>query len=173
MKRTGMKRSLDRLGRIVLPKEMRDTMGIHIGDPLEFFTEGKELILRKYKSTLCVFCGDLDTDMYFKEQFICRTCALELKHQDDIPQEFVPQTIKIPEPSESTAPTSKQDMSNEFNETASNEYPDLRQKTAIKLKHLKEIMEQQPDLAQHQIADKLGISQGRISQLKKLLLKRD
>lgn len=55
MKRTGMKRSLDRLGRIVLPKEMRDTMEIHIGDPLEFFIEGKELILRKYKSTLCIF----------------------------------------------------------------------------------------------------------------------
>ena len=44
MKRTGMKRSLDRLGRIVLPKEMRDTMEIHIGDPLEFFIEGKEQI---------------------------------------------------------------------------------------------------------------------------------
>lgn len=55
MKRTGMKRALDRLGRIVLPKEMRDTMEIDIGDPLEFFIEGKELILRKYKSTLCIF----------------------------------------------------------------------------------------------------------------------
>ncbi|WKL04223.1 AbrB/MazE/SpoVT family DNA-binding domain-containing protein [Paenibacillus amylolyticus] len=41
MKRTGMKRSLDRLGRIVLPKEMRDTMEIHIGDPLEFSLKGK------------------------------------------------------------------------------------------------------------------------------------
>ncbi|WP_440131284.1 AbrB/MazE/SpoVT family DNA-binding domain-containing protein [Paenibacillus xylanexedens] len=41
MKRTGMKRSLDRFGRIVLPKEMRDTMQIDIGDPLVFFIEGR------------------------------------------------------------------------------------------------------------------------------------
>ncbi|SDD52502.1 transcriptional pleiotropic regulator of transition state genes [Paenibacillus sp. CF095] len=170
MKRTGMKRSLDRLGRIVLPKELRDTMGIHIGDPLEFFTEGKELILRKYKSTLCVFCGDMDTDMYFKEQFICRTCALDLKLQDDIPQEFVPQIIKTPTSPERIIPDSKQDTSNEFNEKATKDYPNLRPKTAIKLKQLKEIIEQQPDLSQQQIADKLGISQGRISQLKRLLI---
>ena len=170
MKRTGMKRSLDRLGRIVLPKEMRDTMGIHIGDPLEFFIEGKELILRKYKSTLCVFCGDLNTDTYFKEQFICRTCAQDLKNQDDIPQEFVPPIIQTPASSERTIiPASKQDTSNEFIKRASSEFPQVRQKTAIKLQQLKELMEQQPDLAQQQIAVQLGISQGRISQLKKLL----
>ncbi len=171
MKRTGMKRSLDRLGRIVLPKELRDTMGIHIGDPLEFFTEGKELILRKYKSTLCVFCGDLNTDTYFKEQFVCRSCAQDLKLQDNIPQEYVPQIVKIPASPEGIVTDSKQDTYNDFNERASNDYPDLRPKTAIKLKQLKEIIEQQPDLSQQQIADELGISQGRISQLKKILMK--
>ncbi len=36
MKRTGMTRPLDSLGRIVLPKELRMTMEIDIGDPLEF-----------------------------------------------------------------------------------------------------------------------------------------
>ncbi|WP_433709101.1 AbrB/MazE/SpoVT family DNA-binding domain-containing protein [Paenibacillus illinoisensis] len=169
MKRTGMKRSLDRLGRIVLPKEMRDTMGIHIGDPLEFFIEGKELILRKYKSTICVFCGDLNTDTYFKDQFICRTCAKDLKNPDDNPQEFVSQNITIPASSEHTVSASKQDTSNISNEIARNDYPDLRPKTATKLKQLKEILEQHPELAQQQIAEKLGISQGRISQLKKLL----
>lgn len=171
MKRTGMKRSLDRLGRIVLPKEMRDTMGIHIGDPLEFFTEGKELILRKYKSTICVFCGDLNTDTYYKEQFICRTCAQDLKNQDDNPQEFVPPIIiQTPASSERTiVSASKQDTSNESIKRASKEFPQVRQKTAIKLQQLKELMEQQPDLAQQQIAVQLGISQGRISQLKKLL----
>ncbi|APO42827.1 MULTISPECIES: AbrB/MazE/SpoVT family DNA-binding domain-containing protein [Paenibacillus] len=172
MKRTGMKRSLDRLGRIVLPKEMRDTMEIHIGDPLEFFIEGKELILRKYKSTLCIFCGDVDTEMYFKEQFICRTCAIQLKHPDDSPDWFVPQNKQAPAPVERPASKSAPVSSpaREEGTTADNqEYPDLRPKTARMLQQMKEIVEQNPGLAQQQIAEKLGISQGRVSQLKKLL----
>ncbi|WP_145413998.1 AbrB/MazE/SpoVT family DNA-binding domain-containing protein [Paenibacillus xylanexedens] len=172
MKRTGMKRSLDRLGRIVLPKEMRDTMEIHIGDPLEFFIEGKELILRKYKSTLCIFCGDVDTEMYFKEQFICRTCAIQLKHPDDTPDWFVPENKQVSAPKE--RPVAKPAASSassweEGDAASSNDYPDLRPKTARMLQQMKEIIEQHPGLAQQQIAEKLGISQGRVSQLKKLL----
>ncbi|PYE50863.1 AbrB/MazE/SpoVT family DNA-binding domain-containing protein [Paenibacillus barcinonensis] len=168
MKRTGMKRSLDRLGRIVLPKEMRDTMEIHIGDPLEFFIEGKELILRKYKSTLCIFCGDVDTEMYFKEQFICRTCAIQLKHPDDTPDWFVPENKQASAPKERPAKPAAPSWDHGDIAT-SQDYPDLRPKTARMLQQMKEIIEQQPGLAQQQIAEKLGISQGRVSQLKKLL----
>ncbi|CAI6080696.1 hypothetical protein PAECIP112173_02972 [Paenibacillus sp. JJ-100] len=171
MKRTGMKRSLDRLGRIVLPKEMRDTMEIHIGDPLEFFIEGKELILRKYKSTLCIFCGDVDTEMYFKEQFICRTCAIQLKHPDDTPDWFIPEKKQTSASTErpSAKPAAFSASWNEGEISASQDYPDLRPKTARMLQQMKEIIEQHPGLAQQQIAEKLGISQGRVSQLKKLL----
>nr|WP_145404609.1 AbrB/MazE/SpoVT family DNA-binding domain-containing protein [Paenibacillus xylanexedens] len=169
MKRTGMKRSLDRLGRIVLPKEMRDTMEIHIGDPLEFFIEGKELILRKYKSTLCIFCGDVDTEMYFKEQFICRTCAIQLKHPDDTPDWFVPENKQASPPKERPASKPAASSWNDGDMAASQDYPDLRPKTARMLQQMKEIIEQHPGLAQQQIAEKLGISQGRVSQLKKLL----
>ena len=169
MKRTGMKRSRDRLGRIVLPKEMRDTMEIHIGDPLEFFIEGKELILRKYKSTLCIFCGDVDTEMYFKEQFICRTCAIQLKHPDDTPDWFVPENKQASPPKERPAAKPAAPSWNDGDMAASQDYPDLRPKTARMLQQMKEIIEQHPGLAQQQIAEKLGISQGRVSQLKKLL----
>ncbi|MDK8193115.1 AbrB/MazE/SpoVT family DNA-binding domain-containing protein [Paenibacillus sp. UMB7766-LJ446] len=171
MKRTGMKRALDRLGRIVLPKEMRDTMDIHIGDPLEFFIEGKELILRRYKSTMCVFCGDPGTEMYFKEQFICQACALELKNPTDIPQQFPPQQEDSPAPEELSVPNTN-DTNEEKTvdeERAKAQYPKFNTKTARKLLILKEITEQQPFLSQQQIAEKLGISQGRVSQLKKLL----
>lgn len=37
---TGIARPLDALGRIVLPKELRDTMMIDIKDPIEFFQDG-------------------------------------------------------------------------------------------------------------------------------------
>lgn len=49
MKATGIVRRIDDLGRIVIPKEIRRTLRIREGDPLEIFTdrEGK-IILKKY-----------------------------------------------------------------------------------------------------------------------------
>lgn len=55
MKATGMTRSVDSLGRIVLPKEIRRTLGINHGDPVEFFVDGDSIILRKYNTV-----GDLE-----------------------------------------------------------------------------------------------------------------
>lgn len=49
MKATGIVRKIDDLGRIVIPKEIRKTLHIHEGDPLEIFIESKgEVILKKY-----------------------------------------------------------------------------------------------------------------------------
>ncbi|NUU73964.1 AbrB/MazE/SpoVT family DNA-binding domain-containing protein [Paenibacillus xylanilyticus] len=169
MKRTGMKRSLDRLGRIVLPKEMRDTMQIDIGDPLEFFIEGKELILRKYKSTMCVFCGYFAAETYYKEQFVCSTCATQLKHPDKSSEWFLPESEYSPTPGEKVISESIPASTTQLDDSATNNYSDVRPKTARLLQQLKETMEQHPGLAQNQIALKLGISQGRVSQLKKML----
>lgn len=49
MKATGIVRRMDDLGRVVIPKEIRRTMGLREGDPLELFTEGKNLIMKKYQ----------------------------------------------------------------------------------------------------------------------------
>ena len=49
MKATGMVRKVDPLGRIVIPKETRDVLGIHIKDPLEIFVEDDLIILKKYE----------------------------------------------------------------------------------------------------------------------------
>ncbi|NPV27769.1 MAG: AbrB/MazE/SpoVT family DNA-binding domain-containing protein [Firmicutes bacterium] len=49
MKPTGVVRRIDDLGRIVIPKEIRRTLRIHEGDPLEIFTDREgEVIFRKY-----------------------------------------------------------------------------------------------------------------------------
>lgn len=49
MKATGIVRRIDDLGRVVIPKEIRRTMRIREGDPLEIFTErGGEVIFKKY-----------------------------------------------------------------------------------------------------------------------------
>lgn len=49
MKATGVVRRIDDLGRIVIPKEIRKTLRIKEGDPLEIFTDKDgEIILKKY-----------------------------------------------------------------------------------------------------------------------------
>ncbi|MBE6895164.1 MAG: AbrB/MazE/SpoVT family DNA-binding domain-containing protein [Ruminococcaceae bacterium] len=49
MRATGVVRRIDDLGRIVIPKEIRRTMRMREGDPLEIFTgAGGEIVLKKY-----------------------------------------------------------------------------------------------------------------------------
>ena len=53
MKATGIVRRVDDLGRIVIPKDIRRTIGIHEGEPLEIFIEGEDTVcFRKYKNNL-------------------------------------------------------------------------------------------------------------------------
>ena len=49
MKATGIVRRIDDLGRVVIPKEIRRTMRIKEGDPLEIYTDREgEVIFKKY-----------------------------------------------------------------------------------------------------------------------------
>jgi AbrB family transcriptional regulator (stage V sporulation protein T) len=62
MKATGIVRRIDDLGRVVIPKELRRTMRLREGAPLEIFTEKDgELIFKKYSpiGELSDFAGDL------------------------------------------------------------------------------------------------------------------
>ena len=49
MKATGIVRRIDDLGRVVIPKEIRRTMRIREGDPMEIYTEGDgSVVFKKY-----------------------------------------------------------------------------------------------------------------------------
>ena len=48
MQETGIVRRIDELGRVVIPKEMRKTLRIKEGDPLEIYTDKDHLVFRKY-----------------------------------------------------------------------------------------------------------------------------
>jgi transcriptional pleiotropic regulator of transition state genes len=47
MKATGIVRKVDELGRVVIPKELRDTLGIGVKSPLEIFVDNENIILKK------------------------------------------------------------------------------------------------------------------------------
>ena len=78
MKSVGVVRKIDELGRIVLPKELRLSLGINEGDQMEIYVEGDSVLLRKYEPT-CVFCGDTRNVAVYKEKNVCSSCMRELK----------------------------------------------------------------------------------------------
>ena len=78
MKNTGIVRKTDELGRIVLPKELRKTLGIQISTPLEIYTEGEMIILKVYEPA-CTFCGEAKDIINYKGKNICKNCMDELK----------------------------------------------------------------------------------------------
>ena len=48
MKDTGITRKVDELGRISIPKSVREELGIKEGTPLEFFINGDKIVVKRY-----------------------------------------------------------------------------------------------------------------------------
>ncbi len=74
MKATGIVRRIDDLGRVVIPKEIRRTMRIREGDPLEIFTDRDgEVIFKKYSpiGELTAFAAQYAETLY-------KTCELSV-----------------------------------------------------------------------------------------------
>lgn len=82
VKSTGIVRKVDELGRLTIPKEIRKQLNIRDNvDSFEMFTDGKNLILRKYAPS-CVFCNSFESDMIsFKGMNVCKTCISALSEK--------------------------------------------------------------------------------------------
>ncbi len=81
MKATGIVRRIDELGRVVIPKEIRRTMHIHEGDPLEIFTDaGGGVILKKYYP-LGMFGGSAETYAEALQKMLGHTVVITDKEQ--------------------------------------------------------------------------------------------
>jgi transcriptional pleiotropic regulator of transition state genes len=78
MKATGIVRPVDGLGRVVIPIELRRTLGINKDDALEIFVEGDSIVLKKYMPC-CVFCGEADNVKMIHGKYVCENCLKELK----------------------------------------------------------------------------------------------
>ena len=74
MKATGIVRRIDDLGRVVIPKEIRRTMRIREGDPLEIYTDREgEVIFKKYSPI-----GELNTFAGQYAETLYKTCDLSV-----------------------------------------------------------------------------------------------
>ncbi|MEG1448049.1 MAG: AbrB/MazE/SpoVT family DNA-binding domain-containing protein [Oscillospiraceae bacterium] len=80
MKATGIIRKMDDLGRIVIPMEIRRTMNIKTGEPIEIFVDEGGLILRKYAIS-CVICGCREKEQLVKINgvAVCKHCINKLR----------------------------------------------------------------------------------------------
>lgn len=77
MKSTGMVRRVDELGRIVIPKEIRNKLEIDVKDPIEIYVEGNSIVLRKYVSG-CIFCNSAKDLTNYKDKLICKKCLAQI-----------------------------------------------------------------------------------------------
>lgn len=77
MKSTGISRPVDSLGRIVIPMELRESLGIKTKDTLDIFVDGNNIVLRKSGES-CVFCDERDDVIAFEGKKICRNCLYKL-----------------------------------------------------------------------------------------------
>ncbi|MDY8022790.1 AbrB/MazE/SpoVT family DNA-binding domain-containing protein [Paenibacillus polymyxa] len=149
MKNTGMTRPLDTLGRIVIPKEMRTSMGIQAGESLEFYLDVETglLSMRKYIGVCCHLCYSIQDLSYFRDSFLCKKCINDLKGNIGVSQIPVPVVRKPAYKEKSNHRSSSQHL----------------------VENLRKLMREHPTAKQDEYAEWLGVSQGRISQLKKLL----
>ena len=77
---TGIVRRVDDLGRIVIPMELRRTLGIHVKDPISISVEGERIILQKHQDS-CAICGseiDLKT---VKDRAVCADCIEQIRRR--------------------------------------------------------------------------------------------
>ncbi|MCP3773130.1 AbrB/MazE/SpoVT family DNA-binding domain-containing protein [Paenibacillus sp. MZ04-78.2] len=80
MRKTGIVRHVDHLGRLNLPIELQRTLSIGFGDAIEFFVddEKKQVLIRKYRAEECIFCSSTERLVFFRGRFICWACLKTL-----------------------------------------------------------------------------------------------
>ena len=79
MKATGITRPVDPLGRVVIPVELRRSLGIKADDLLEIFVDGEYIMLRKNEPA-CVFCGKTEDVVDVHGKNVCKSCIEEMKN---------------------------------------------------------------------------------------------
>ncbi|MBR4723806.1 MAG: AbrB/MazE/SpoVT family DNA-binding domain-containing protein [Clostridia bacterium] len=78
MKITGISRPIDELGRIVIPKEIRNALDMRPKDEIEIYIEDGNMIMRKAKP-FCAFCGKGEELSPFSGKYICGGCLKKLR----------------------------------------------------------------------------------------------
>lgn len=74
MHMTGMIRKVDELGRVVIPKEIRERLNIKNKDDVDVSIEKGSVIIKKLELDSCTFCGNNKKLVYYNNIPICNKC---------------------------------------------------------------------------------------------------
>lgn len=80
MKQIGYVSKVDALGRVVIPKPVREMYNIEKEDAIEVLPKDNGIFIRKYMPT-CAFCDEVDDLITFGGQKICYNCIEELSRK--------------------------------------------------------------------------------------------
>lgn len=83
MRNTGMSRAIDQLGRIVLPKEIRDSLNLTTGVRLDIGVSNDKIILSRSEA-FCACCGQTkDHMLYHAGVAICPDCIGKFEEPEE------------------------------------------------------------------------------------------
>ena len=74
----GMKRKIDKLGRVVIPKSLRNAVGIDLNDEISMTLSGDRIVISK-ASGICALCNKDKTFLQINNKQICETCYEKIK----------------------------------------------------------------------------------------------
>ena len=77
MKSTGIVRKVDELGRVVLPIELRRTLGIEEKNALEIFIDNDKIVLSKYEPS-DIFTGSMEELIEYKGKKVSKESIKEM-----------------------------------------------------------------------------------------------
>ena len=81
MKQNGDVKTIDELGRIVIPGALRRKAGLEPRSKVEIYAERDRIVLRKYEPG-CVFCGSSGDTVEWRDKLVCRDCLESLKNAE-------------------------------------------------------------------------------------------
>jgi len=76
-------RTIDELGRIILPKELRQQQGWGTGDEISLSSANDTIVLQlsnRYAGSLCVICDKPESKVRVKGRDICDCCLVSIKN---------------------------------------------------------------------------------------------
>ncbi|WP_025850205.1 AbrB/MazE/SpoVT family DNA-binding domain-containing protein [Paenibacillus ehimensis] len=151
LRSTGIIRGIDELGRVSIPIEIKRSLNISTEDPVEFLfdDQNQRIGIRKYRTQECILCREKEhlKLKFFKGYYVCESCINNLPPEKKLPRRSI--------------------SSPERNSTFSTQKGKITNKNTIE--KIKKVEKENPHLCQKKMAQIIGISQPRVSQVKKLL----
>lgn len=75
----GFVKKIDEMGRVVIPKDIRNVLGVKNLDSIEFSLEDGYVTIRKFEEA-CTLCSSIEDIRYVKGKPVCLKCIEEMKN---------------------------------------------------------------------------------------------